>query len=157
MTFWRTTFPVGRFQCNCSIVADLSAREAIVIDPGDEVPRILEVLQERDLKVTAIVHTHAHLDHIGGTAELCEHTHADSYLHPDDQMLHNLYLQQAMLLGLPLPKYGPIDEMLSDGQGLSFGKFELGTLHTLDTHRVRFVLLSQGKISASLVILCFSK
>ena len=101
------------------------------------------------------MHTHAHLDHIGGTAELCEHTHADSYLHPDDQMLHNLLPQQAMLLGLPLPKYGPIDEMLSDGQGLSFGKFELGTLHTLDTHRVRFVLLSQGKTSASLVILCF--
>ena len=82
-----------------------------MIDPGDEVPRILEVLQERDLKVTAIVHTHAHLDHhIGGTAELCEHTHVDSYLHPDDQMLHNLLPQQAMLLGPTLPKYGPIDK-----------------------------------------------
>ena len=69
-----------------------------MIDPGDEVPRILEVLQERDLKVTAIVHTHAHLDHIGGTAELCEHTHADSYLHPDDQMLHNLYLNKRCFL-----------------------------------------------------------
>ena len=59
MSFWRTTFPVGRFQCNCSIIADLEAKEAIVIDPGDEVPKILEALNEESLKVKAIVHTHA--------------------------------------------------------------------------------------------------
>lgn len=130
MSFWRTTFPVGRFQCNCSIIADLEAGEAIVIDPGDEVPKILEALNDKSLKVRAIVHTHAHLDHIGGTAELCEHTQAQSFLHPEDQMLHNLLPQQAMLLGLPLPKYGPIDQELTDGGAISFGKFELGTLHT---------------------------
>ena len=130
MTFWRTTFPVGRFQCNCSIIADLESREAIVIDPGDEVPKIIAELHKQSLPVRAVVHTHAHLDHIGGTHELCGQVGAKSYLHAEDQMLHQLLPQQAMLLGLPLPEYGPIDSVLKDGQSLRFGRFELGTLHT---------------------------
>jgi hydroxyacylglutathione hydrolase len=60
------TIPVGMLQCNCSIIGDPVSREALVIDPGDEVTRILELLGRHRLTVKAIVSTHAHIDHVGG-------------------------------------------------------------------------------------------
>ena len=62
------TFPVGPLGCNCTILGDGDTHEAIVIDPGDELPRITQALQERDWRVKSIVHTHAHIDHVGATA-----------------------------------------------------------------------------------------
>ena len=59
-------FPVGPLQCNCSVVGDESTREAMVIDPGDEVEEILQILQQHGLAVKQIVITHAHIDHVGG-------------------------------------------------------------------------------------------
>src|SRR5437763_6570414 len=56
------TIPVGMLQCNCSIIGDPVTREALVVDPGDEVTRILELLGRRRLTVKAIVSTHAHID-----------------------------------------------------------------------------------------------
>jgi hydroxyacylglutathione hydrolase len=62
--------PVGLLQCNCSIFGDEQSREAIVIDPGDNIEQILAVLATHSLRVTSIVITHAHIDHIGGAAKL---------------------------------------------------------------------------------------
>src|ERR1700722_10674256 len=62
--------PVGVLQCNCSILGDPSTKEAIVVDPGDEVDRILEILRRHDLKLRAMVSTHTHIDHVGGLAQL---------------------------------------------------------------------------------------
>jgi glyoxylase-like metal-dependent hydrolase (beta-lactamase superfamily II) len=58
--------PVGMLQCNCSIFGDERTREALVVDPGDEIAQILEVLARHGLTVKSIVITHAHIDHIGG-------------------------------------------------------------------------------------------
>ena len=62
--------PVGMLQCNCSIFGDEASREAVVIDPGDEIERILAILAKHQLRVKAIVITHAHIDHIGGAQKL---------------------------------------------------------------------------------------
>ena len=62
--------PVGPLQCNCSIFGDETTHEAIVIDPGDQIEDILAILSKHALKVTAIIITHAHIDHIGGAAKL---------------------------------------------------------------------------------------
>ena len=62
--------PVGVLQCNCSIFGDEESREAIVVDPGDDIAQIEQVLAQHGLKVKAIVITHAHIDHIGGAAKL---------------------------------------------------------------------------------------
>jgi glyoxylase-like metal-dependent hydrolase (beta-lactamase superfamily II) len=62
--------PVGMLQCNCSVFGEESTREAIVVDPGDEVGAILKILERHELKVKAIVITHAHIDHIGGAEKL---------------------------------------------------------------------------------------
>lgn len=124
------TFPVGLLQCNCSILGDPISKEAIVIDPGDEVERIMQALREHDLKVKAIVHTHAHLDHVGATHALATATQAPTYLHDGDTFLHDALGVQAMLLGLPEPEKGPMSHSLTHEQSLSFGDLELGVLHT---------------------------
>lgn len=127
---FRLTFPVGMFQCNCSILADEESREAVIIDPGDEVDRIVAAITDNELKPVAIVHTHAHLDHIGGTAALSRATGAPTYLHDSDSFLHESLPMQAMMLGLHLPPSSPIDQALADLQAVSFGRHELGVLHT---------------------------
>lgn len=126
----RVTFPVGLLQCNCTILADEETREAVVVDPGDELPRILAALQEHALKTVAIVHTHAHIDHVGATAELGQATEAPAYLHPGDTFLHQGLAIQARMLGLPEPPSRPMDRELRDGQSIRFGSYELGVLHT---------------------------
>ncbi len=64
------TIPVGMLQCNCSIIGDPHTREALVIDPGDEVTRILDLIGRHKLTVKVIVSTHAHIDHVGGLSKL---------------------------------------------------------------------------------------
>src|SRR5690349_6865566 len=62
--------PVGMLACNCSIFGDEETHEALVVDPGDEIGRILEIVSRHGLTVKAIVITHAHIDHIGGAQKL---------------------------------------------------------------------------------------
>ena len=64
------TFPVGPLQCNCSVIGDEQTREAIVIDPGDEIDEVMAVVQRHGLSVKQIVVTHAHIDHVGGAMKL---------------------------------------------------------------------------------------
>jgi glyoxylase-like metal-dependent hydrolase (beta-lactamase superfamily II) len=104
-------FPVGVFQCNCSIVMNAETKKAWVVDPGDEAHVILERLQYHDLKVEALWHTHAHLDHIGATKKVWEQCTAwnkekqlaapQIYLHPEDTWLYNNVAIQSQMLGLP--------------------------------------------------------
>src|SRR5258708_37431130 len=67
--FIHISIPVGMLQCNCSIIGDPVTREALVVDPGDEVSRILDLLGRHKLTVKAIVSTHAHIDHVGGLSK----------------------------------------------------------------------------------------
>jgi len=86
--------PVGPLQCNCSILGDEVTREGIVVDPGDEIGRILEIVALHGLKVKAIVITHAHIDHIGGAQKLKQATGAPVYMNPKDSELQkNLGIQ----------------------------------------------------------------
>ena len=62
--------PVGMLGCNCSIFGDETTREAIVVDPGDDIQEIVKILERHALRVKEIVITHAHIDHIGGAAKL---------------------------------------------------------------------------------------
>ncbi|HLG22616.1 MAG TPA: MBL fold metallo-hydrolase [Candidatus Manganitrophaceae bacterium] len=123
-------FPVGPFQCNCMIFGCDETRAAVVIDPGDEEGRILERLSQRRLKTVYLLHTHAHLDHIGATDAVRAKTGAIAGLHEDDQALcENLHVQ-ADLFGLPTPPVPPIDLFLRQGDLLSFGKQAVEVLHT---------------------------
>ena len=122
--------PVGMLQCNCSILGDEASREGIVIDPGDDIDRILLILAKHKLRVTAIVITHAHIDHIGGAHKLKAATGAPVYMNDNDAPLYDALEMQAEWLGIPTPGRTEIDSQLREGDLLRLGATEL---HVLDT------------------------
>ena len=88
------TFPVGLLQCNCTVLGDPVSKEAIVVDPGDEVEKVLAVLQRLGLTCKAILNTHTHIDHVGANHALREQTGARVMLHEADLPLYdNLKVQ----------------------------------------------------------------
>jgi glyoxylase-like metal-dependent hydrolase (beta-lactamase superfamily II) len=122
--------PVGMLQCNCSILGDPTTREAIVVDPGDEVERVLEILRRHDLKVRAIVSTHTHIDHVGGLAGLHAATGAPVLIHEDDLELYSNLEMQANWLGVETPQVMDIQDFVKEGDTLRWGGFAARVLHT---------------------------
>jgi hydroxyacylglutathione hydrolase len=122
--------PVGVLQCNCSIFGDEATRQAIVVDPGDEIEQIQAILGRHGLTVSAIVITHAHIDHIGGAAKLKAATGAPVYMNADDQELYNHLDTQAQWVGMRTPDKTEIDVATKDSQTLSLGSTGFTILHT---------------------------
>ena len=106
--------PVGMLQCNCSVFGDEETREALVVDPGDDVAAIQAVVARHGLKVKAIVITHAHIDHIGGAKKLKDLTGAPLYLNEQDVELYRLMGEQAHFLGVPTPETTTVDVFLRE-------------------------------------------
>ena len=117
-------------QCNCSIIGDPLTREALVVDPGDEVTRILDLLGRRRLTVKAIVSTHAHIDHVGGLAKLHQYTGAPVLMHRDDLPLYQAMDIQASFLGVLPPDLTEVDQLLKEGDVLRWGSLEAQVIHT---------------------------
>jgi glyoxylase-like metal-dependent hydrolase (beta-lactamase superfamily II) len=122
--------PVGLLQCNCSIFGDEQTREAIVIDPGDEIERITAVLNKHGLTVKAIVVTHAHIDHIAGAKKLRALTGAPVYLNERDQPLLDALDVQARWLGMESAERTDVDANASDGTVLQLGTADFQVMHT---------------------------
>jgi glyoxylase-like metal-dependent hydrolase (beta-lactamase superfamily II) len=122
--------PVGPLQCNCSVFGDEQSREALVVDPGDEIGRVLEIVAKHGLTVKAIVVTHAHIDHIGGAQKLKLATGAPVYMNPDDEELQEMLGEQAAWLGMAPPQPVTIDSPAKDGDRLVVGSTEFHVLHT---------------------------
>jgi glyoxylase-like metal-dependent hydrolase (beta-lactamase superfamily II) len=122
--------PVGLLQCNCSIFGDEQSREAVVIDPGDNIEDVLAILDKHFLRVKTIVITHAHIDHIGGAAKLKAATGALVVMNALDQELYDHLDVQASWLGMEPPARTVIDATASDGDALTLGPAEFRVLHT---------------------------
>jgi hydroxyacylglutathione hydrolase len=122
--------PVGMLQCNCSIIGDPRTLEAIVVDPGDEVERILGLLGRYKLQVKAIISTHAHIDHVGGLAKLYQYTGAPVMMHSDDLPLYRAMEMQAVFLGMRSPELVEIHQLLKEGDILQWGQFFASVIHT---------------------------
>ena len=124
------TFPVGPLQCNCTLMGDSEAHEAIVIDPGDEVERIHNRLTDLGLKLKQILVTHAHIDHVGGALKLKRLTGAPIFLNEDDLPLLQIMAEQAAWVGVPAPEVAPPDEGLVDGKTVALDKYPAQVIHT---------------------------
>ena len=122
--------PVGVLGCNCSIVGDETSREAIVVDPGDDIGQILELVEKHGLQVKTIVITHAHIDHIGGAKKLRAVTGARVYMHSEDSFLAESLDMQASWLGIATPENPGIDVQAREGDVVKAGAIEASVLHT---------------------------
>lgn len=122
--------PVGILQCNCHIIGDPKTREALVIDPGDDAGRILEVIQRHKLSVRAILITHTHIDHVGGLHRVHQATGAPVQMHPDDLELYRMLDVQAGWLGWKTPEKVQVDQLLREGDTIRWGGFQARVLHT---------------------------
>ena len=122
--------PVGMLQCNCSILGDPETRDAIVVDPGDEVERILEILRENRLNVRAIVSTHTHIDHVGGLALLHAATKAPVLIHEADLELYRHLDMQAQFLGMRTPQSMRLDDFVKEGDSVRWGGYAARVIHT---------------------------
>ncbi len=122
--------PVGMLHCNCSIFGDETTREAIVVDPGDDISDIEAILAKHQLKVKAIIITHAHIDHIGGAAKLKKLTQAPVYMNENDQNLYDAMEMQAGWLGMETPEQTEIDSEAKDGRTVTIGGTAFHFMHT---------------------------
>ncbi len=122
--------PVGLLACNCSVIGDEITRQAIVIDPGDDISEIVDILTRHALKVEMIVITHAHIDHIGGAKKLRDLTDSPVYMHEDDSVLARNLDIQASWLGMETPENPGIDTPAREGDILRAGAIEAHVLHT---------------------------
>lgn len=129
-TILRETFPVGPLRCNCTLLANLETREAIVVDPGDEITDILARLARRHLTLRQIVVTHAHIDHIGGAAQLKRITGAPVLFHQADLPIQAMMEMQAGWLGVQTPEAVALDQSAEDGLAVGIPGLEAEVLHT---------------------------
>jgi hydroxyacylglutathione hydrolase len=124
------TLAVGPLGCNCSIVADVNAKRAIVVDPGGDYDEIRTRLDALGVIVEAIVHTHTHFDHVGCTARLQRASGAAASIHEGDRFLYDLLPVQAEMFRLETPERADMDGALVDGGLLRAGSIELAVMHT---------------------------
>ena len=122
--------PVGLLECNCSVFGDETSREGLVVDPGDQIDDVLEIIERHGLHLKAIIITHAHIDHIGGAQKLKQATGAPVYMNLNDMELQKGLDRQAAWLGVEPPEPVAIDAPARDGDRLLIGATELLVLHT---------------------------
>ena len=123
-------FPVGPLQCNCSVIGDEKTREAMVVDPGDDIDRVLAIVARRGWTVKQIVITHGHIDHIGGAMKLKAATGAPILMNEGDLEQIPLLEIQATWIGVETPETPQIDSLLNDAATLRVGELEATAIHT---------------------------
>jgi hydroxyacylglutathione hydrolase len=122
--------PVGPLQCNCSIIGDETSREAMVIDPGDDIADVLAIIQKHNLTVKQIVITHAHIDHVGGAMKVRAATGAPILLNHNDYTLLKMLDLQADWVGMQSPGKVEIDHSLNEQDTVKAGSLIANVMHT---------------------------
>src|SRR4029077_17579661 len=122
--------PVGPLHCNCSVIGDEATREAIVIDPGDDITDVLALIQKHNLQVKQIVITHAHIDHVGGAMKLRAATGAPILLNQNDYALLQMLDVQASWLGMDDSGKVDIDQSVGQADTVKAGSLSADVMHT---------------------------
>jgi hydroxyacylglutathione hydrolase len=121
---------VGPFFKNGFVIGCEESREAVLIDPGDEVEQLLVFAEQHALSIGHILLTHAHVDHITGVATAKRVLGAPIYLHRDDLFLYDNAVAQGAMFGLSVQPQPPVDVFYTVGQTIAFGKYEMRPHHT---------------------------
>jgi len=121
---------VGPLAVNCYIVGCTKTNQAAVIDPGDDVEKIIKTLNQELLVLKYILLTHGHVDHVTQLMKLKQATNAEILMHHDDVFLFENISAQAALFGLPNPGDPTPDRYLIDGDKIYLGEIQIRVLHT---------------------------
>ena len=124
------TRAVDPFFKNGYVLGCEATREAVVVDPGDEVDLLLERLEHHQLKAIAVLLTHAHLDHVTGVGRAKKALQVPVWLHESDNFLYERVVQQGLAFGFRVDPQPPIDHFYAENQTLRFGEYEISVLHT---------------------------
>lgn len=124
------TRAVEPFYKNGFVLGCEETRDAVLIDPGDEVQQLLEMVERLGLNVRYILLTHAHMDHITGVGRAKAATSAPIGLHRDDHFLYKAAVQQGLAFGFKVDEPPPVD-FFYEGEGpVAFGRYEVRVHHT---------------------------
>jgi glyoxylase-like metal-dependent hydrolase (beta-lactamase superfamily II) len=121
---------VGPLAANCFIVADSSERIAVIIDPGDWPDQIMSAVAKLDVKVTHILCTHGHFDHIGGVATVKAKTGAKFLIHRADLPFVKRAQQSALEWGMHVEQPPIPDGYVDENDEIRAGKLKFKVLHT---------------------------
>ena len=121
---------VGPFFKNGFVVACPRTREGVLIDPGDEVGSLLAFATRERIRLTRILLTHAHVDHITGVRAAKQALNVPVCLHRDDLPLYEQAVEHGLLFGLRVEQPPPVDHFYSPGEVIRFGDFAASPLHT---------------------------
>jgi hydroxyacylglutathione hydrolase len=121
---------VGPFFKNGFVLGCEETREAVLIDPGDEVDQLLGFAERNALSIRHILLTHAHVDHISGVATAKRRLNVPVHLHADDRPLYNNAVSQGAMFGLRVEAPPPVDSCYLPGQVITFGRYDVRPHHT---------------------------
>lgn len=124
------TIVVGPLGVNCFILGDKQSKEGVVVDPGADCEMILESVARFGIKVTYVINTHGHFDHVGCNRQLKEQTGAELLIHQGDQALLSMASRSAQKYGLKVEDSPVPSRYLTDGMTLEFGRRCIEVLHT---------------------------
>lgn len=137
---------VGPLQGNSYIIGDENTKDAIVIDPGDEGDRILEVVRVNNLKVKEIICTHAHFDHVGAAGDIKNGTDARIMMHKEDLDTYSLAKDQAAFWGFRVDDLPQPDGFLDEGDEVKVGSLSFKVMHTPGHSRGGICLYGEGMV-----------
>jgi hydroxyacylglutathione hydrolase len=139
---------VAPFFKNGFVVGCEETREAVLIDPGDEVASLLAFAERSRLSIRHILLTHAHVDHVTGVAAAKRALNVPIHLHKDDLFLYDRAVEMGAMFGLTVEPQPPIDLFYTPDQRIRFGTYEARVHHT-PGHCPGGVCLQIGKLNSN--------
>jgi glyoxylase-like metal-dependent hydrolase (beta-lactamase superfamily II) len=124
------TVVVGQLGVNCYILGSPQSKEGIVVDPGAEPEKILAAVNRLGLRITHVINTHGHFDHIGGNRRLLEATGATLLIHEADVPFLTRAAATASAYGLSADDSPAPQQFLTDGEEITSGTIRIKVLHT---------------------------
>lgn len=123
-------FSLGQMGTNCYVLWDENSLEAVVIDPGFEDNRVLDIIEKSKLNVKYILLTHGHFDHLGGVNQVKDTTGAKVLIHENDaDCLMDPSRNLSVLAGMNL-ELEPADGLLSENEVIAIGDLKIRVIHT---------------------------